>query len=93
MYWKPGPYPRTQKEREAAAHKYNLLPEDYEPYPEEDGFGDYPRLPFVHNESRPRDQDFDYAYARRNYGEPMNTEQLFTTHTHPNRNLQFQQET
>ncbi|CAG2163376.1 unnamed protein product [Oppiella nova] len=43
--WKPGQYPKTQEEREAAAKKYNLIPEDYEPYPEGSGYGDYPKLP------------------------------------------------
>lgn len=30
--YKPGPYPQTEKERIAAAKKYNLLPEEYKPY-------------------------------------------------------------
>lgn len=34
----PGPYPRTPEERAAAAKKYNMRVEDYEPYPD-DGFG------------------------------------------------------
>lgn len=34
----PGPYPRTPEERAAAAKKYNLRVEDYEPYPD-DGTG------------------------------------------------------
>lgn len=49
--WTPGPYPRTKEERLAAAKKYNLQPEDYEPYPEDGylgmGLGDYPNLPRV----------------------------------------------
>jgi hypothetical protein len=67
------------------------LPEDYEPYPESEGFGDYPKLAFVHNESRPRDTDFDYSYARRNYGEPFHDEQLFSTQFYADRNLKFQE--
>uniref|UniRef100_A0A8D2FPJ6 NADH:ubiquinone oxidoreductase subunit B8 n=1 Tax=Theropithecus gelada TaxID=9565 RepID=A0A8D2FPJ6_THEGE len=35
----PGPYPRTPEERAAAAKKYNMRVEDYEPYPDE-GMGD-----------------------------------------------------
>lgn len=31
----PGPYPRTPEERAAAAKKYNMRVEDYEPYPDE----------------------------------------------------------
>lgn len=34
----PGSYPRTPEERAAAAKKYNMLVEDYEPYPD-DGMG------------------------------------------------------
>lgn len=30
----PGPYPKTPEERAAAAKKYNLRAEDYEPYPD-----------------------------------------------------------
>lgn len=34
----PGPYPKTPEERAAAAKKYNMRVEDYEPYPD-DGMG------------------------------------------------------
>lgn len=34
----PGPYPRTPEERAAAAKKYNMRVEDYQPYPD-DGLG------------------------------------------------------
>lgn len=30
----PGPYPKTPEERAAAAKKYNMTIEDYEPYPD-----------------------------------------------------------
>lgn len=30
----PGPYPKTPEERAAAAKKYNMRVEDYEPYPD-----------------------------------------------------------
>lgn len=30
----PGPYPKTPEEKAAAAKKYNLRVEDYEPYPD-----------------------------------------------------------
>lgn len=29
-----GPYPKTPEERAAAAKKYNMTVEDYEPYPD-----------------------------------------------------------
>ena len=52
--WSPGPYPRTKEERLAAAKKYNLQPEDYEPFPEDGylgmGLGDYPKLQRVSRE-------------------------------------------
>uniref|UniRef100_A0A8D0HGC7 NADH dehydrogenase [ubiquinone] 1 beta subcomplex subunit 8, mitochondrial n=1 Tax=Sphenodon punctatus TaxID=8508 RepID=A0A8D0HGC7_SPHPU len=44
----PGPYPKTPEEwaAAAAANKYNMRVEDYEPYPDKDmGYGDYPKLP------------------------------------------------
>ncbi|GFY76668.1 NADH dehydrogenase 1 beta subcomplex subunit 8, mitochondrial [Trichonephila inaurata madagascariensis] len=69
--WKPGPYPRTEEERIAAAKKYNMLPEDYEPYPEEEGFGDYPKFKMFHMESRNRFEAYDYPELKRNYGEPI----------------------
>ncbi|XP_050564030.1 NADH dehydrogenase [ubiquinone] 1 beta subcomplex subunit 8, mitochondrial-like [Cygnus atratus] len=41
----PGPYPRTPEERAAAAKKYNMRVEDYQPYPDDGlGYGDYPML-------------------------------------------------
>ncbi|KAG9464546.1 hypothetical protein GDO78_019774 [Eleutherodactylus coqui] len=30
----PGPYPKTKAERAAAAKKYNMILEDYKPYPD-----------------------------------------------------------
>lgn len=35
--WMPGPYPETQAEREAAAKKYGLRLEDYEPHDPSEG--------------------------------------------------------
>lgn len=36
----PGPYPKTPEERAAAAKKYNLRVEDYEPYSDRgEGYG------------------------------------------------------
>ncbi|KFM64456.1 NADH dehydrogenase [ubiquinone] 1 beta subcomplex subunit 8, mitochondrial, partial [Stegodyphus mimosarum] len=69
--WKPGPYPRTKEERIAAAKKYNMLPEDYEPYPEEEGFGDYPKFEPVHMELRNPFEVYDFHSLKRNYGEPI----------------------
>lgn len=70
--WKPGPYPKTEAERAAAARRYGLLPEDYKPYPDDGtGYGDYPKLPIVSAESRDPYEDFDYRAHRRNFGEPV----------------------
>merc|ERR1712150_328126 len=70
--WKPGPYPNTPAEREAAAKKYGLRPEDYEPYPDDGmGYGDYPRLPRVASDSRDPYEDYDFPNLKRNYNEPL----------------------
>ncbi|KAI2798613.1 NADH dehydrogenase 1 beta subcomplex subunit 8 ndufb8 [Blomia tropicalis] len=84
--YKPGPYPRTKEEREAAAAKYNLIPEDYEPYEEGSGFGDYPKLPIVSQDSRNPYDDFDYYYRRRNFGETLHVDYdvLMSEKSNPN---------
>ena len=70
--WQPGPYPTTPAERSAAAKKYGLREEDYEPYPEDGfGYGDYPKLPHVSFDSRSYHDDWDCPSNRRNYGEPV----------------------
>ncbi|KAK2141403.1 hypothetical protein LSH36_1107g00033 [Paralvinella palmiformis] len=73
--WQPGPYPRTAKERAAAAKKYGLLPEDYEPYPDDGmGYGDYPKLPPVPTIRKSQYEQYDLPYLRRNYGETMSVD-------------------
>ncbi|KAJ7324460.1 hypothetical protein JRQ81_017480 [Phrynocephalus forsythii] len=68
----PGPYPRTPEERAAAAKKYNIRLEDYEPYPDDGmGYGDYPKLPDKSQEERNPYYDWDHPDLRRNYGEPV----------------------
>ncbi|CAN7993501.1 unnamed protein product [Ixodes pacificus] len=71
--WKPGPYPQTPEERAAAAKKYGMLPEDYEPFPDnhDTSRGDYPNLPDVTATERDPEESYDFPYLRRNYGEPM----------------------
>lgn len=73
----PGPYPKTEAERIAAARKYNMIPEDYEPYPEEEGFGDYPMFKPVHMENRSDFEVYDFPVLKRNYGEPVSKSYLF----------------
>lgn len=70
--WKPGPYPKTEAERLAAAKKYGLLPQDYEPYPDDGtGYGDYPKLPVVSADARDPFYNWDYPDQKRNYGETV----------------------
>lgn len=70
--WKPGPYPQTPEERAAAAKKYNLSPEEYEPYPDDGmGYGDYPKLPDTSVESRDPYYPWDFPEHKRNFGEPL----------------------
>ncbi|CAG2109967.1 unnamed protein product [Medioppia subpectinata] len=89
--WKPGPYPKTQEERDAAAKKYNLIPEDYETYPEGSGYGDYPKLPAVGEDVRDPYEDLDYHFRRRNYGETLNIDyDIYTSDRHnPNETLRY----
>nr|XP_030721213.1 NADH dehydrogenase [ubiquinone] 1 beta subcomplex subunit 8, mitochondrial isoform X1 [Globicephala melas] len=67
----PGPYPRTPEERAAAAKKYNMRVEDYEPYPDDGmGYGDYPKLPDRSQQERDPWYDWDHPELRLNWGEP-----------------------
>ncbi|XP_028937362.1 NADH dehydrogenase [ubiquinone] 1 beta subcomplex subunit 8, mitochondrial [Ornithorhynchus anatinus] len=68
----PGPYPRTPEERAAAAKKYNMLVEDYKPYPDDGmGYGDYPMLPNRSQHERDPWYEWDHPDLRLNWGEPM----------------------
>uniref|UniRef100_A0A3Q3IHK9 NADH dehydrogenase [ubiquinone] 1 beta subcomplex subunit 8, mitochondrial n=2 Tax=Monopterus albus TaxID=43700 RepID=A0A3Q3IHK9_MONAL len=68
----PGSYPKTPEERAAAAKKYNIRVEDYEPYPDRgEGFGDYPKLPERSQSERDPWYQWDHPDLRRNWGEPM----------------------
>ncbi|KAJ8365711.1 hypothetical protein SKAU_G00145420 [Synaphobranchus kaupii] len=68
----PGPYPKTPEEKAAAAKKYNMTVEDYEPYPDEGmGFGDYPKLPARSQHERDPWYQWDHPDLRRNWGEPL----------------------
>ncbi|KAI1301226.1 NADH dehydrogenase [ubiquinone] 1 beta subcomplex subunit 8, mitochondrial [Halotydeus destructor] len=89
--WKPGPPPTTKEEREAAAKKYNLIPEDYDVYHPSEGYGDYPKLTPVGQDARDPYDDFDMHYRRRNYGEMLNLDyDLYTSERHdPNIKLKY----
>lgn len=70
--FKPAPYPQTQKEREAAAKKYGVPIEEYEPFPDDGlGYGDYPKLPHKSIELRDPYYPYDYPEHRRNFNEPI----------------------
>ncbi|XP_077406955.1 NADH dehydrogenase [ubiquinone] 1 beta subcomplex subunit 8, mitochondrial [Vanacampus margaritifer] len=68
----PAAYPTTPEERAAAAKKYNMIPEDYQPYPDTgEGFGDYPKLPDRSQHERDPWYKWDHPDLRRNWGEPL----------------------
>lgn len=70
--FKPAPYPVTQKQREAAAKKYGVPIEEYEPYPDDGlGFGDYPKLPYKSVEHRDPYYPYDFPEHKRNFQEPF----------------------
>ncbi|XP_014260779.1 NADH dehydrogenase [ubiquinone] 1 beta subcomplex subunit 8, mitochondrial [Cimex lectularius] len=70
--WMPGPYPKTEEERLAAAKKYNLLPQEYKPI-DDDGYGagDYPDFKPYSVESRDPFYPWDFPEYRRNFGEAL----------------------
>lgn len=71
--WKPAPFPENDDARKAAAKKYGLILEDYNPYPHngEHLTGDYPALPLEPMEVRAGLRNWDYPEYKRNYGEPL----------------------
>ncbi|KAB7496411.1 NADH dehydrogenase [ubiquinone] 1 beta subcomplex subunit 8, mitochondrial [Armadillidium nasatum] len=70
--WKPGPYPTTQEEREAAAKKYGLHIRDYKPYPDDGfGWGDYPMFEPLSVESGDPYEHWDMPEYKRNLGDLM----------------------
>ncbi|XP_032516667.1 NADH dehydrogenase [ubiquinone] 1 beta subcomplex subunit 8, mitochondrial [Danaus plexippus] len=69
--YKPGPYPKTMAERQAAAKKYGLSIEEYQPYPEEMGYGDYPKLPDIGTDSKDPHYPYDLPDLKRNFNEPF----------------------
>ncbi|XP_055636786.1 NADH dehydrogenase [ubiquinone] 1 beta subcomplex subunit 8, mitochondrial [Toxorhynchites rutilus septentrionalis] len=76
--FKPGKFPETEKEREAAARKYGLHPSEYKVYPDNGlGYGDYPKLPDVPVESKDPYYPYDFPELRRNLHEPMHAEPDF----------------
>jgi NADH dehydrogenase (ubiquinone) 1 beta subcomplex subunit 8 len=73
--FKPAPFPQTQKEREAAAKKYGIPIEEYEPYPDDGlGYGDYPKLKNESIELRDPYYAYDYPEHKRNFNEPLHAD-------------------
>lgn len=69
----------TPEEREAAARKYGLRPEDYEVYADDGmGYGDYPKLPIVSGDSKDPYENWDFPELKRNYGEPVSLFSFYT---------------
>lgn len=73
--FKPAPFPQTQKERDAAAKKYNVDPNKYEVYPDDGlGYGDYPKLKDESIELRDPYYPWDYPEHKRNFNEPLHAQ-------------------
>lgn len=71
----PGPYPKTEEERRAAAKKYGMQPEDYEPYDPELGLGtgDYPKVEPIGMDLRSEWEIYDSYRLKKNFNEPVST--------------------
>ncbi|XP_022094011.1 NADH dehydrogenase [ubiquinone] 1 beta subcomplex subunit 8, mitochondrial-like [Acanthaster planci] len=81
----PGTFPKTPQERAAAAKKYGMRVEDYEPYPDDGlGWGDYPKAPDIHDDDKDPHADWDFPEERRNFGELVHIEQDLLSRARPN---------
>ncbi|GAB0088881.1 NADH dehydrogenase [Sergentomyia squamirostris] len=70
--FKPGKYPETEEERKAAAKKYGMHPDEYEPYPNDGtGYGDYPKLPDLPVEMKDPYYPYDMPALKKNFNEPV----------------------
>ena len=77
--WMPGPYPKTEEERLAAAKKYGMIPEDYRPFPDDGyGLGDYPDLGHFSGNSRSGQLWWDDEDDKRNFGAPVQYDFFYT---------------
>lgn len=66
----PGPFPRTEKERAAAAQKYGIPVEEYKPIPD-GSWGDYPDFPQISGDSKDPYYPWDMPELKRNFNEVM----------------------
>ncbi|KAJ8983800.1 hypothetical protein NQ317_008118 [Molorchus minor] len=71
--YKPGPFPKTEEQRAAAAEKYGLPLSEYASYPDDGGqaLGDYPCLPMISAEVKDPYYPWDNPELKRNFNEPM----------------------
>ncbi|KAI6226197.1 hypothetical protein M3Y99_01319400 [Aphelenchoides fujianensis] len=70
----PGEYPENEAERRAAAMKYGLRPEDYQPIDKDDvryHAGDYPDLGMITYDNKDPYEAYTDSWNRRNWGEPV----------------------
>ncbi|PAV62308.1 hypothetical protein WR25_08125 [Diploscapter pachys] len=76
---KPGPYPETNEERRAAAIKYGMRPEDYQPIDKNDVVrycGDYPELGSISYDHKDPYESWTDPVFRRNWGEMVDIEMI-----------------
>ncbi|TKR86559.1 hypothetical protein L596_011131 [Steinernema carpocapsae] len=76
---RPGPYPKNEEERRAAAIKYGVRPEDYKPINQNDVVryaGDYPELGIItYDHKDPYDSWTDRMH-RRDFGEMVGIDMM-----------------
>lgn len=78
----PGKWPKTREEHEKAADKYNMHPDEYKPFNNDDGTapGDYPDLPLIGAEAKDPYYPWDFPQHKRNYGEPLHVDFFVMIH-------------
>ncbi|XP_036338541.1 NADH dehydrogenase [ubiquinone] 1 beta subcomplex subunit 8, mitochondrial-like [Rhagoletis pomonella] len=74
--YKPATIPKSDKERESAAKKYYLLPEEYRPYVDNGlGYGDYPDLgKSLGIEAKDPYYPYDFPEHKRNLHETLHAD-------------------
>jgi len=68
---KSRPWPRSERERKAAAARYGLRDGDYKPVKEDLGIGDYPNLGNINFGVKDPYEDWSMDKYRRNFGEAV----------------------
>lgn len=71
----PGAFPMNQEQRDAAAKKYGIHPDEYKPFPNDGaGFGDYPDIPLVSGDAKDPFYPWDNPELKRNFNETLSNE-------------------